>query len=489
VSDLILHKINEVYFRVECEKHFAQELNEYFSFRPPNFQFNPKYKSRVWDGYIRLFSLKTFCLYSGLLPYVEKFCEEREYTLEIDKTLNVTENFSLVEGQQFVESLNLPSEIELREYQIKSFVHAIRNKRMLLLSPTGSGKSLMLYFITAFLQKNEYKKGLMIVPRIALCHQMYKDFESYGYNSEKNCHLIYQGQDKNTSKFLTISTWQSLQKMPLEYFQQFDFVLGDEAHEYEGKSLTSIMTNLINTKYRIGCTGTIKDAKSHRLVLEGLFGSVYSTTTTSELIEQKHLAELKIKCLVLKYPESICKEAKSWDYQQELDYIVSCTKRNEFIKNLALSLNGNTLILFQLVEKHGKELHRIIKEQTKNRHVFFVFGGTDVEVRESVRDITEREKNAIIVASYGTFSTGTNIKNLHNVIFASPSKSKIRNLQSIGRILRRSDTKDSATLFDIADDFRYNNKTNFTLRHFVERIKIYEEQKFYYKFYNIELKL
>jgi len=222
--------------------------------------------------------------------------------------------------------------------------------------------------------------------------------------------------------------------------------------------------------------------------LEGLFGPVYKSTTTSELIERKQLADFKIKCLILKHPTEICNQAKNWTYQDEINYIVGNKQRNNFIKNLALSLEGNTLILFQLVEKHGKELHALIKEQAKKRHVFFVYGGTDVEIRESVRSITEKENNAIIVASYGTFSTGVNIRNLHNIIFASPSKSRIRNLQSIGRGLRIGDNKEIATLFDIADDLRVNKFTNYTLNHFIERVKIYDEEKFPYKFYNIELK-
>lgn len=227
----------------------------------------------------------------------------------------------------------------------------------------------------------------------------------------------------------------------------------------------------------------------HRLVLEGLFGPVYQTTTTSELIAKKQLAEFNIKCMILKYPEGICKQARDWDYQTEIDYIVRNKARNDFVRNLALSLEGNTLILFQFVEKHGKDLHANILEHAGKKKVFFVFGGTDVEIRESVRSITEKENNAIIVASYGTFSTGINIRNLHNIVFASPSKSRIRNLQSIGRGLRIGDNKESATLFDIADDFRIGKFNNYTLKHFVERVKIYDDEKFPYKFYNIELKI
>jgi len=486
VADITLHKLNESFIKVECEKHFAQELSEFFTFRVPGFQFTPAYKNKLWDGYIRLFSLRDFTIYSGLLNYIEKFCKERDYSLSIGQHLYCTENFSVNEAEEFIKTLDLP--FEVRDYQLKSFVHAIRNKRMLLVSPTASGKSLILYLIVRYLQTTNMKRGLLIVPTTSLVEQMYKDFESYGYDSEEYCHRQYSGKEKHTKKFLTITTWQSIYKNDPEYFQQFDFVLGDEAHSFKAKSLTTILTNCINSKYRIGCTGTLDGTQTHRLVLEGLFGPVYQSTTTSELIENKQLADFKIKCLVLKYADEVCKQAKSWDYNQEIEYIVKNSKRNEFIKNLALSLEGNTLILFQLVEKHGKELHRIIKEAAKNRHVFFVFGGTDVEIRESVRSITEDEKDAIIVASYGTFSTGVNIRNLHNIVFASPSKSRIRNLQSIGRGLRLGNNKQQAVLFDIADDFRIGKFTNFTLRHFIERVKIYDDEKFTYKFYNIELK-
>jgi superfamily II DNA or RNA helicase len=485
VSDLILHKKNEAYIQFECDRGIAQELSDYFTFFVPGHQFTPAFKSRIWDGKIRLADLRSFTIYHGLVLYIEIFCKEREYTLEIDSDVSVTQIFSLVEAKEFVDTLKLPHEI--RDYQLKSFVQAIRNKRMLLLSPTASGKSLVLYCIIRYLQL-ENERGLLIVPTTSLVEQMYKDFEDYGYDSEQYCHRQYSGKDKHTNKFLTITTWQSIYKNPGEYFEQFDFVLGDEAHQFKAKSLTTILSGCVNAKYRIGTTGTLDGTQTHKLVLEGLFGPVYKATSTADLIDKGQLASFKIKCLILKHPESVCKMARSWDYNQELEYIVMNTARNNFIRNLALSLNGNTLILFQFVEKHGKDLYANIKEHAKNRHVFFVFGGTDVEIRESVRAITEKERDAIIVASYGTFSTGVNIRNLHNIIFASPSKSRIRNLQSIGRGLRIGDNKDEAVLFDISDDFRIGKYTNYTLKHFVDRVRIYDDEKFKYKFYNIELK-
>lgn len=487
MADLLLKRQNESFIRFECDKSLAQELSDYFTFFVPGHQFTPAFRNRLWDGKIRLADLRTYSIYRGLIPYIKKFCADRNYSLEIEDDLRVAKNYSLKELKDFTSTLGLP--FEPRDYQYDAVVHAIRNKRALLLSPTASGKSLIIYLILRHLQiENGSQKGILIVPTTSLVEQMYSDFKSYGYDSEENCHRQYSGKDKNTDKFLTITTWQSIYNREKEYFEQFDFVIGDEAHQFKAKSLTTILSGCGNASYRIGCTGTLDGTQTHRLVLEGLFGPVLKVTTTKELIDSKQLADFKIKCLVLKYPEETCKLARSWDYQSEMEYIVKNEKRNTFIKNLTLSLKGNSLVLFQLVEKHGKQLHRIISEEAKDRKVFFVYGGTDVDIREEIRAITEKENDAIIVASYGTFSTGINIRNLHNVIFASPSKSRVRNLQSIGRGLRKGENKEEATLYDIADDFRTGKFTNFTLKHFIERVKIYEEEKFSYKFYNIELK-
>jgi superfamily II DNA or RNA helicase len=329
-------------------------------------------------------------------------------------------------------------------------------------------------------------RGLLVVPTINLVTQMHSDFKNYstnnGWDVDKYCQKIYGGESKIPETNLIISTWQSIYDMPKKYFAQFDFIIGDEAHTFKAKSLTDIMTKLINCDVRIGTTGTLDDSKVNKLVLEGLFGPTFKVISTKELIDRKQLADFKIKCIVLKYPETVCKSMKGKSYQEEMDFLVSYEERNRFIRNLALSLTGNTLILFTYVEKHGRILKAMIDEKVvgreDGRRVFFVCGETEAEDREAVRHITEKENNAIIVASYGTFSTGVNIRNLHNVVFSSPTKSKIRSLQSIGRVLRLGDNKDAATLYDIADDLRYGPYTNFTLKHYEERVKIYSEEKF-----------
>lgn len=495
-SDIVISKKDEVHAKIICEKHLAKELSEYFTFFVPGYQFVPAYRNKIWDGKIRLFNLQSYTLYLGLLPYLKEFCDEREYTYEFDDTrADLEDEFSIYQAQKFTDSLNLQSRgvpIEVREHQLNAFIHAMQSRRALLVSPTASGKSLIIYLLFRQLLDYQDLKGLIIVPTTSLVEQLYSDFKDYstknGFDVEEHVHRIYQGKEKYTDKKLVISTWQSLYQLPKEYFEQYQYIIGDEAHLFKAQSLTNIMTSAVNTKYRIGLTGTLDGTKTHKLVLEGLFGTAEKVISTKELIDKKQLADFGIKCLILKHPDDVCEESKDWTYQQEIEYLITSHDRNRFIRNLSVSLNKNTLVLYQMVEKHGKILYNMIQEKANGRKVFFVHGGVETEDRENIRTIMEKENDAIVVASFGTFSTGINIRNLHNIIFASPSKSRVRNLQSIGRGLRQSESKDKATLYDIADDLRHKKHMNFTLRHFVERVKIYTEEKFPFKIYNIGIK-
>ena len=346
----------------------------------------------------------------------------------------------------------------------------------------------MLIFNLLRLKEKKQNKILIIVPTTSLVEQLFKDFKDYGYNSDRNVHRIYQGHDKETNKRVVISTWQSVYNMPKKWFKQFGMVIGDEAHLFKAVSLTKIMTKLETCKYRVGLTGTLDGTKTHKLVLEGLFGTVNKVVSTSELQEKKQLADLKIFCLILQHDKQAREFLFGKSYQEEMDYLVRSEKRNKFIRNLVTGLQGNTLCLFQYVEKHGQTLKEMIEEKADDKKIFYVHGGVEAEEREKTRFITEKSDNAIIVASFGTFSTGINIRNLHNIVFASPSKSRIRNLQSIGRGLRLKDNNSEATLYDIADDISYNEKENYTLAHFRERINIYNEEDFDYEIHNVDLK-
>ena len=482
---MILSKKNDVYVIVKTEPNISRELSDFFTFEVPGARFMPQYKKRIWDGKIRLYNMINGEIYYGLIPYIEEFAKRNDIDIQYEGELNATEYAiepRVLDG--FIRNVRPKSNgktLQLRDYQRNAVVHAIRNNRSLLLSPTASGKSLVIYLLSRWYESS---RVLILVPTTSLVEQMYTDFLDYGYLKSK-MQKIYQGYTKDISSEVTISTWQSLYKMPRKFFEQFGCILGDEVHLFKAKSLTNIMNKMHQTQYRHGFTGTLDGTQTHRLVLEGLFGSVNRVTSTKELMEKKTLAKLKIKCIVLQYPDSDKKFMKDQSYQDEVDLLVRDERRNKFIVNLTNHLKGNTLVLFQFVEKHGAVLYDMMKDL--DRKVFYVHGGTDTETRENIREITEKEKNAIIVASYGTFSTGINIRNLHNVVFSSPSKSRIRVLQSIGRGLRTTNDKTGATLLDIADDLTWKSRQNFTLRHFMERINIYNEEEFDYEIKNLPI--
>ena len=481
---MLISKKNEVYLILsELSSSENQELADFFTFEVPGAKFMPMYRNRMWDGKIRLFSPASGEIYFGLLPYIIEFCKNNsvKYTIEegVEDERNVVDK--VVRG--FIKSLKPKSKgksLKVRDYQIEAVRLAISRNRALLVSPTASGKSLIIYALVRYYQIAGHRT-LILVPTTSLVEQMYTDFEDYGWSSGTYCQKIYQGYTTKIEKDVVISTWQSIYKMPRKYFEQFGCVIGDEAHMFKAKSLTGIMTKLHQCKYRFGLTGTLDGSQTHKLVLEGLFGTAEKVVSTKELIDKNTLAKLKIKCIVLKHPSI----RERMDYAEEINYIVAKESRNNFILELCNNIGGNTLCLYQLVEKHGKILYEGMKG---SENVYFVYGGTDTEQRERIRGLVEGHNNSTTIASYGTFSTGINIRNINNIVLASPSKSKIRVLQSIGRGLRTSSTKDSILIFDIADDISYKERRNFTLNHFFERINIYNEEQFNYEISKVKIK-
>jgi len=482
-SLLSLKKIDEVYFRVDAEPHIIRELYDRFTFVVPNAKFMPQYKAGLWDGKLHLFSYRDNTIYAGLISHIKDFCDEYEYEL-VDHSEVGDFEFSVHEAEEFIKSLELPDQYKPRDYQIDAFISAVRKRRMLLLSPTGSGKSLIIYLLTRYYLENQEKKILIIVPSTSLIVQLSKDFIDYGFNS-RHIHRIMAGQSKTTNRPVVVSTWQSLFRLSKNFFDDYGMVVVDECHGVKAKSLTGIMTKTPNIKYRFGTTATLDGTLTNKLVIEGLLGKVHKVTETKKLIDEKILSDFLVKAIILKHETSIKANTK---YQDEIDYLITSTERNNFIKNLALSLDGNTLVLFNYVEKHGVPLFNLIKGTDNNRKVFFVHGGTDLGTREEVRNLVEQETNAIIVASSGVFSQGINIKRLNNIIFTHPGKSRIRTLQSIGRTLRKIDDNE-AILYDIVDDLSGGRKyVNFAIKHYQERFTIYKSEKFKVKSYNVELK-
>ena len=485
-ANVVIGKANEVFLKINAEPHIEYELRDHFTFEVEGAKFMPQYRKRNWNGEIHLFDLRTKRIYIGLLDKIISFCERHDYTYKFVDNEYYGPPFEINDGisyegvKDYMQSICSHSP---RKYQIEGVYDALRHNRKLLISPTASGKSLMIYALVRYYTA-KHQKILLVVPTTSLVEQMYKDFEDYGWDSDSYCHRIYSGKEKTNEFPVTITTWQSVYKLERSFFEDYSVVIGDEAHLFKSKSLISIITKLHHAKYRFGFTGTLDGTQTHKWVLEGLFGPSYKVTKTDELMKQGHLAQLDIQCIVLKHPPQ-----KFETYNDEIEYLISHEQRNTFLKNLALDLKGNTLLLYSRVEAHGQVLYDLINtSKNDDRKLFFVHGGVDAEQREIVREITENEKNSIIVASYGTFSTGINIRNLHNVIFASPSKSRVRNLQSIGRVLRKGTHKIKAILYDIADDCTYKSKRNYTLNHLIERIKIYNEENFNYEIITIQLR-
>ena len=290
---LILEKKHEVYLSIEAESDIRRELSEFFTFEVPGYKFMPQYRNRYWDGKIRLFKYASGEIYYGLLPYIRKFCEDNNIQI-VSKLKEQNKPLDKLECAKFCKALNIP--LTIRDYQFNAFYHAIQEDRCLLLSPTASGKSLIAYLILRFqllrIRERKANKVLIIVPTTSLVEQLYKDFRDYGYNT-KHIHRIYQGHDKDTAKRVVISTWQSIYKLPKKWFADFGVIIGDEAHLFKSQSLTTIMTKMINCKYRIGMTGTLDGSKTHKLVLEGLFGAVNRVASTTDLIERNNSPSLK----------------------------------------------------------------------------------------------------------------------------------------------------------------------------------------------------
>ena len=480
MDSIKVKKKNEAFLEIKTEPSIEQELSEHFCFYVPGYKFMPAYKNRMWDGKIRLYDLRKKVLYTGLFEYLKEFADVRNYDILVDNDAFYGRPDTVLDHDldAFLSEIRLSVNgegITPRDYQLTALSLLLAKTKSLLLSPTASGKSLIIYLALRYYLEMYDNDVLIIVPTTSLVEQMYSDFADYSqfdeWEASNECHRIYAGKDKyHFKERVTITTWQSIYKESHSWFQRYGMVIGDEAHNFKAKSLTAILEKCTEAQYRIGTTGTLDGTQTHQLAL----------------------ADLDIKILLLKYKEEICRQVVKNKYQEEIDFIVKYSPRNNFISNLALDQDGNTLILFQFVEKHGKPLHTMLSDKLeangrKSRKLFYVSGETDVDTREKIREITETQEDAIIVASMGTFSTGINIKRLHNIIFASPSKSQIRVLQSIGRGLRKTKDGKSTQVFDIADDMHWKSKKNYTLQHAAVRIKIYSKEKFKYEIHEINI--
>lgn len=486
-------KINETYLHIDCSRSVAYELIDYFSFYVDGYRFMPAYKNRTWDGKIRLFN-SNGTLYIGLLKHLAYFCRDRGYHLDFDRSM--FPQVDTDEAVKYIESLTYCNdkgeEIRPRDYQMLAFKECIKRGRRTILSSTNSGKSLMIYMVARYLLHFKQISGkiLVVVPTTSLVRQMAGDFQDYAtkdpWNPEGDIHQIMAGTAKEAPDCqIYVSTWQSIYKQPRHYFQQFDCIIGDEVHEFEAKSTKNIMEAAISTPYRFGFTGTLREAKTNKLVIEGLFGPSIQVMTNAESIRRGESANIEIRMNVLRWAEKYQKEASGLKYNEEMEWLRNHPRRNMFIVGSVLSrdFKENSLVLVNNLDQAKALKDMLVRHDKKGRTIRLVTGSTGVDDREEVRNlINKSHKNdpgTIVVATFGVYQRGINIKHIHHLFFGSPSKSLVRVLQSIGRGLRVSEMKKSLVLWDIVDDLAGKKKTkNFSWKHAHNRLSIYEKEKF-----------
>lgn len=403
MDTVIIHKIDESYVHVECDDGIARELHEYFTFYVPGYKFMPQYRNGLWDGKIKLFNLRNKTIYAGLANKIELFCSERCYEFTNDNDLLPALERDPQEIIEWVAKLGLQDykgdPLIPHKEQFEALFYNLTHKRSITIIPTGGGKSLVafllaMYYLT-FHTFETNQKVLLIVPTTTLVEQMYKDFDSYSPNisSDDICHRIYSGKDKETSKPIIITTWQSIFRLHKPWFSQFGMVIGDEVHGFKAKSLSGIMEKATNAKFRTGLTGTLDGSLTSEMTLEGLFGNIKKFVTTKDLMDRGVLSDLHITSVLLNYSDEEKKLVSKLDYQNEMTFLEVNAKRNEFIRDLATSLDGNTIITFKKIS-HGEELYKIIKDHLKDtgRNVYYVSGKVKTDDREFIRNILEKQK-------------------------------------------------------------------------------------------------
>jgi superfamily II DNA or RNA helicase len=522
---IIIEKLNAVYFKIHCNFEQLLELRDFFTTHAENYWFSPKYKAKMWDGKISFFNTNDNTLPIGLFKFLHCFLKLHKYNYELkfkeDEFFNHITHEDL--NKLFV-ALFKNKEFYPRDYQIDSVFKFLNKKRGVVELPTGSGKSNIIYVLIRYLLASVDKKILLVVPNINLTLQMFSDFKEYGFEeiSDYVSVLFHDSKMYDKNKRILISTWQSIYKKQYNFFEEFDAVIVDEVQSVTDSSkLKQLLQKCINADYRFGLTGTLPENLSpiNLFNIFGFLGPKLIIKTddnvevkTKTLQDQGYLSKIKIANLIIKYPkediQNLIKltkqpkkdsdEPKKNVYAEEIKYIINHKKRNNVIKYILkhINTNDNVLILCQRIE-HLDFIYDYLKSEFKEKIIYKISGNVESLEREKVRKEIEHKSGCVIVATYGVFSTGINIKKLHHVIFASFYKSKIKVMQSIGRGLRLHKSKKKLILWDIVDDFRYKTKKslkeNFAYIHFKQRLELYKRDQFDYvnkivNIYNIKEK-
>lgn len=482
--DIVIEKSNDSFAQLHCSEVINHEINNLFSAFAPGYRFNPRYKHHLWDGKTRVYSPITQLLPIGLVSNLINWCEKKGYSYKLENFDDFKDEIDYEELRTEVNSYI--KKFDIREYQLRAVYEALTNKKGILLSCTGSGKSLMIYCIFRYLLKNKHlKRTLLIVPNTSLVEQMYSDFKDYGWDDIDNyVELLYSGKKPTHKLPILISTWQSLEKLEKDFFEDYRCVLVDECQGVKANVVSRILKSSYNADYKIGTTGTLPKEMSDQLIINSVIGNVVFELKSSELIDQGFLTKMNVAGIFLKYPEEFVQANKDRTYPEEVKMVEEYENRNSVLKFILDHTKVTDNILILVTHKaHLQSVVDYLIANYPNRKTSVISGDVKTKVREDIRTGIENEEGSVIVATYKTMSAGVNIPKLHAVMLYSNSKSRIQVLQSIGRGLRLHQTKNKVIIYDIIDDLSYKTRTgkikkNYCMQHYDERLEFYNEQEF-----------
>jgi superfamily II DNA or RNA helicase len=486
MSDLIIEKVNSSCVHLVCEDGLSHRIYNVFSAYAPGYRFNPRFKMHVWDGKVRCYNPMSQILPIGLLNNLLIWCDQHniQYSLQGFKD-GLTDKIDKEDLEKQMNSY-ITAGFQARDYQVNAVHAALTNRRGVLLSCTGSGKSLMIYtFLRYLLDNKDVHRAILIVPSVSLVEQMYSDFQDYGWDDlEDHVEMLYSGKKPTFKKEILISTWQSLEKEDQEFFEVYDACVVDECHQAKCSVVTRLLKLMHNAEYKIGTSGTLPTEISEQLQINSVIGNVLFELKSCELIARGYLTKLNIAAIFLKYPEAFIAENKERTYPEEVKMVEEYPNRNKVLNFIIdhTSPMNNMLILVNH-RNHLRDVETYLHENYPDKKVSIITGDVKAKVREEIRTGIEDEDGTILLATYQTMSTGVNIPKLHAIMLFSNSKSRIKVLQSIGRGLRKHNSKNKVIIYDIVDDLSYKKRTgriakNYCMQHFDERSNYYIEQEF-----------
>lgn len=528
---ITLNDKNESYIQLEIDNQddFDKVMN-FFTIKIPGAEFIPAVKMGLSSG------TEKFITPRGELPFglgdkLIKFCELENIEYQDNRT-KLEDEISWESFLRFVDLLDLP--FKPYPHQLKGAFNIINKKRVIILSATGSGKSLLIGIVMRYLLFKR-RKTMLIVPTIDLVNQMYSDFAEYFdtkfmkvekqlleckdaiekeclkeelesiekrreltnyYRMDKSFARIFGGQDKHTNHLIKISTYQSLSisqdRVDPEYFEDVDALLVDECHKASSVSIQQILKYSDNASIRAGLTGSLGDNILDNLKIEGAIGSVEKIISMREMIDLGLATEIIIKPIFIQYSKEVRKDIKSMSYQEEDKFIRTYGPRAKFLAKLMYNIKDkNKMLIYKNIDCAEMILEELVKIKAPNREfklkdyrkqndlkIYYSQGGTKSAERNNFRRYLEETNGCDLLGTTTIIATGVNIKNLSVTIFENIGKSSTLTIQGLGRGARLHKNKDKSIVFDIVDDARYYSRTgkeypNYKFKHWLERLDIY----------------